>query len=118
MIQTPNVRTTVHNLWRAFVPSAVFFAVYVVIFATLVGPELIGYAVERLSAAGALVDNSEMQSRLKALGLLTLLPLIAFFMLAFLLYLFDRVALGLGNLLPPHPYCDGSPLAHLDTARR
>jgi hypothetical protein len=117
MFQTANVRTTVHNLWRTFVPSAVFFAIYVGIFAILVGSDLFQYAAERLTVAGALVDSSEMQQRLKALGLLTLLPLIAVFMLALLLYLFDRITLGVGNILPPHVFWVGTLLAQVDTGR-
>jgi hypothetical protein len=49
MAEPARAWTTVHGLWRTFFPAATFLAIYVGIFSTLVGSEVITKAIVGLT---------------------------------------------------------------------
>jgi hypothetical protein len=100
------IRSKIHGLWESFFPSTIYFVVFVAIALFSFGFE---HAAE-LSRAGQFDDyaSSKLYLLLKDLELLKLVPIAAVFAFAFLVYVFDRLAMMVGNALPPFPVWHGS----------
>jgi len=108
-----NPRSTVHALWRAFVPSTVFLLVYLAILIFMVGTRPLVSWQQTFIDFSTKALSSELRATLKELELVKLVPAAAIFVLAFLPYIFDRTVLGLGHALPPRPIWHGISTAYL-----
>jgi hypothetical protein len=106
------IRSKIHGLWESFFPSTIYFVVFVAIALFSFGFE---HAAE-LSRAGQFDDyaSSKLYLLLKDLELLKLVPIAAVFAFAFLVYVFDRLAMMVGNALPPFPVWHGSTALYVE----
>jgi hypothetical protein len=106
-----SILAKVHSVWESFFPSSIYFVVFVWIALASFGFE----HVTQLAQAGYF-DNyqqSKLYKLLNDLELLKLIPLAAVFALAFLIYAFDRLAMMVGNALPPFPIWYGSSVLYV-----
>ena len=107
-----SIRAKVQSVWESFFPSSIYFVVFVWIALASFGFE----HVAQLAQAGYF-DNyqqSKLYTLLDDLELLKLIPLAAVFALAFLIYVFDRLAMMVGNALPPFPIWYGSSVLYVN----
>lgn len=107
MATSTTPRSTIHAFWDAFVPSAIFLLIYLAIFVSIVGNAPLVALQRRVIS----LTDSDVVPILKAWDLLKVAPVAAIFAAALLLYVFDRLVLGLGRLLPPYPFWRGSQMA-------
>ena len=117
MASESNPRAAIHGLWEAFVPSFTFAVLFAGFLFFFLGGSYLKTSSADLFLALSQLEKSPLKNKLQELELLKLLPVAVFFSLAVALYLFDRIVLGLGHLLPPSPYWVGNPLLYLPEDR-
>ena len=112
MSNETTVRSRIHGLWESFFPSTVYFSLFVAIALFSFGFE----HVAQLSREGYFDDyaNNKLFLFLKELEVLKLMPVAVLFMLAFFIYVFDRIAMLVGNAVPPFPVWHGSSALYVE----
>jgi hypothetical protein len=107
-----SIRDKVQAVWESFFPSSIYFVVFVWIAFASFGFE----HMAQLARAGYFdnYEQSKLYKLLDDLELLKLIPIAAVFALAFLIYVFDRLAMMVGNALPPFPIWYGSSVLYVD----
>src|SRR5215813_7291456 len=111
MAASTTPRSTVHAFWTAFVPSIIFLLIYGAIFVLIVGTGPLVSLQRDFTAWSATGSGGEAKAILRDFDLFKLIPIAIVFMMTLVLYLFDRLVLSLGNMLPPRPIWNGSSLA-------
>jgi hypothetical protein len=107
-------KTTIHTWWNAFVPSLFFLTLFLATFLYIVGTDPLTNAYFALSNLAFRSVTPEILEVADKLEIFKLAPFALAFALAFVLYLFDRIALGLGHSVPPFPSWSGLTLLHLN----
>ncbi len=112
MASDTSIRQKIHGVWESFFPSTVYFILFVAIALFSFGFE----HAEQLARAGYFDDytNNKFYKLLNNFELLKLVPIVAVFTLAFVVYAFDQIAMMVGNALPPFPVWTGSSALYVE----
>jgi hypothetical protein len=104
-----DLREKIHSLWESFFPSSIYLILFVLVGASYFDVIGVVKSFDLVPLTASELREGQTYELLKELELIKLAPLVAIFLLAFTIYIFDRAVSAVGNFVPPFPTWHGNP---------